>query len=602
MRKLQRVVLSFVLVALILLTFLPRTLSLSKHWSSDEDLWMQRSQTFFFALKNGQFKETLPAYHPGVPTMWLGSLALWSTYLTNSPVKSDVEDTNFYTPAMLARVRLPITVVTGLLIWLIGFCVYRLFGKVSAVLSIALLSVEPFLLSESRRAHTDALTALFLFFSFLLWLCALESNLSRRRYIVFSGISFALACLTKSYACTLILFIPLVWVWYAKENNLCMSRMMWSVLLWLVMILATAVVFCPYMWTRVETLVLCTFGGALLLWSWRTLAKTDTPKLTHTAFEVLVGIFFVVVGYTITASAPVVTTILEKMFHAVAESHDLPKLFLGNILHNPGGIYFPVVTVVWSGVLTFPLIGVSVWNAAAQRKQKNNKMFRLTIVLVLFVLFYLIGLGIAAKKISRYLVIFLPAMSILTALGATHLARHFTRKWVGYALLVSVFLLQAVPVLRLHPYYRTYYHPVLSGKWIAENTTCITGAGLDLAADYLNAKPDAENIQVRTTWFSKDFGNYFVGDMLQRHQQTHETSHDFDYEIEYLRDKQVAGKIPRDAPENYKIHDFLRPGRNLQRELEHVVTLNGIDYVWIYRILDSPPENAPETPHENFPP
>ena len=90
--------------------------------------------------------------------------------------------------------------------------------------------------------------------------------------------------------------------------------------------------------------------------------------------------------------------------------------------------------------------------------------------------------------------------------------------------------------------------------------------------------------------------------MLQRHQQTHETSHDFDYDIEYLRDKQVGGKIPRDAPENYKIHGFLRPGRNLPRELEHVVTLNGIDYVWIYRILDFPPENASETPHENVPP
>ncbi len=218
MKERPRVVLSFVLVALLLLTFLPRTLSLSKHWASDEDLWMQRSHTFFFGLKNGKFKETLPAYHPGVPTMWLGSLALWITYLTNTPVKVDVEETNFYSPAMLALVRLPIAVVTGVLILLIGFCVYRLFGKARGMLSIAFLAVEPFLLSESRRAHTDALTALFLFLSLLLWVCALESNLSRRRYIVFSGISFALACLTKSYACTLLLFIPLVCVGYAKKK------------------------------------------------------------------------------------------------------------------------------------------------------------------------------------------------------------------------------------------------------------------------------------------------------------------------------------------------------------------------------------------------
>jgi len=564
---------------------------------------MQRSHTFFFAVQNGNFQETLPAYHPGVPTMWLGSLALWHTYLTHTPVKSNIEEMDFYTPAMLASVRLPIAVVTSLLILLIGFCAYRLFGKVTAIVSLAFLAVEPFLLSECRRVHTDALTALFLLLSLLFWLCSLESHLSRRRYIVFSGISFALACLTKSYACGFVLFIPLVWGGYAKENQMSMSRLLWSVLLWLMVILATAIVVCPYMWTRVQTLVLCLLGGGLLVWSWRTLSKTDIPKLTHTALEGLVGIFLVVVGYTLIASVPVLSPILERMFGAVKDSHDLPKLFLGSLRHNPGALYFPVVTGVWSGVLTLPLIGVAVWSAVAHRKQKKTKMVRLTGVLVLFILFYLIGLSFAAKKISRYLVIFLPAVSLLTALGAMHLAKQFKRKWAGYTLLVVVFLCQAVPVLRLHPYYLTYYHPLLSGKWVAENTTCITGGGLDIAADYLNAKPNAENIRVRATWFSKDFGNYFLGHMQQRHEPSHETSLDYDYDIEYLRDKQVAGKIPRDAPENYKIHSFLSPGIKIPREIEHVVTINGIDYVWIYRVLDSPPNgNDPETKHENVEP
>lgn len=584
MTRVKKILLPILLLGLVLLTFLPRVWSLHRHWASDENLWMDRSHAFSVAMQNGNFSETFQAYHPGVTTMWLGSLALW---MTDTATKSDAASAPFLTPERLSRIRLPIAIATGMLIFLCGFCVYRLFGGTVAVLSIAFLAVEPFLLSESRRAHTDALTALFLFLSLLLWLCYLESNLSRRSDVAFSGISFGLACLTKSYAVPFVLFVPLLLLWYRKQRNLSVARLIWSALLWLMVTLLTVLIVFPYMWTRPESLFICGIGFPLLVWSWRNVSQEEPTQLTRTRVEGLWWLLLTLVACAIAASAP----IFNMMFTAITLAHNLPKLFLGEIYHNPGWRYFPVVSVVWSGVLTLPLIGVSVWNAAAQREQKNNKMFRFTIVLALFVLFFLIGLSCVAKKISRYLVIFLPAMSVLTALGATHLAQHFTRKWVGYALLVSVFLLQAVPVLRLHPYYRTYYHPLLSGKWVAENTTCITGAGLDLASDYLNAKPNAENIQVRTTWFSQDFGNYFVGDMLQRHQQTHETSPDLDYDIEYLRDKQVAGRIPVDAPENYQLPEVLDPGVKLQRELEHVVTLNGIDYVWIYRVLDSPPTN-----------
>lgn len=586
MSKLKKGLLSILLVGLVLLTFLPRVSSLSKHWASDEDLWMQRSHTFFFALQNGKFSETLPAYHPGVTTMWLGSIGLWSTYISDSPVANEITPAYFFTPTILARVRLPIAILTGVLIFLVGFCVYRLFGGTIAVLSIAFLAVEPFLLSESRRVHTDALTALFLILSMILWIYYLETNLSRKRDVVFSGISFALACLTKSHALGFLLFLPLLFVWYLKQRNLSVARLLWSALLWLMVTLLTTLAVCPYMWSRPQSIVLCGFGSILLLWSWRSLRKATPAQLTHTALEVLFGLFIVVIGFAIAAWAP----ILEEMFSALTGAHNLPKLFLGDIRHNPGGLYFPVIVCVWSGLLTLPLIGVSVYGAWRERNLTDNKTFRITVVLIVFILFYLLGLSLVAKKISRYLVIFLPAVSVLTALGATHLAQHFTRKWVGYALLVSVFLFQAVPLLRLHPYYRTYYHPLFSGKWVAENTTCITGAGLDFAADYLNAKPNAENLLVRTTWFSKDFESYFVGNTLQRHHHTETTSRDFDYEIEYLRDKQVMGEIPIDAPDNYQIHAFLRPGIKIPSELEHIVTLNGIDYVWIYRVLESPPE------------
>ena len=548
---------------------------------------MRRSHSFSVAMQNGKFSETFQAYHPGVTTMWLGSLALWTT---DSDLNSSTSSEPFFTPERLSQIRLPIAIATGVLIFLCGFCVYRLFGGTVAALSIAFLAVEPFLLSESRRAHTDALTALFLFLSLLLWLCYLENKMSRRSDVVLSGISFGLACLTKSHASAFLLFMPLLLIWYTQQRNLPVVRLLWSTLLWGMATLLTVLMCFPYMWERPQFLLLCGMVGVLLLWSWKNTSKAPPMPLTHTAFELFLLLLLAVIVCAVAAFIP----IFKAMFWALTEAHEYPKVFLGDIRYNPGGLYFPVVVCIWSGLLTLPLMGVSVYGAWCERNRTDNKTFCMTVVLIVFILFYLLGLSLVAKKISRYLVIFLPAVSVLTALGATHLAQHFTRKWVGYALLVSVFLFQAVPVLQLHPYYRTYYHPLLSGKWVAENTTCITGAGLDLAADYLNAKPDAGELWVRITWISQDFGRYFVGNTLQRHRHTETNSRDFDYDIEYLRDKQVTGKIPRDASANYQLPENLRPGIKIPRELEHVVTLNGIDYVWIYRVLDSPHEK----PHE----
>lgn len=573
---------AILLLGLVLLTFLPRVLSLDRHWASDETLWMGRSRAFSFAMQSGKFSETAQAYHPGVTTMWLGSLALW---MIDTTAKNDASSTPFLTPERLSRIRLPIAIATGILIFLCGFCVYRLFGGTVAVLSIAFLAVEPFLLSESRRAHTDALTALFLFLSLLLWLCYLEANQARRRDVILSGISFGLACLTKSHASAFLLFIPLLLVWYIKQRDLSVARLLWSTLLWLMGTLLTVLIVFPYMWQRPQFLLLCGMVGVLLVWSWKNTSKRGPAQLTHTASEVLFGLLLAVIGCTVAAFIPIV----KSMFWALTDAHEFPKVFLGAIRYNPGWLYFPVVVCVWSGLLTLPLIGFAMSGAWSRRNLKDDKTFRITVVLAVFTLFYLFGLSLAAKKISRYLIIFLPAISILTALGATHLAKQFKREWIGYTLIVSVFVLQAVPVLRLHPYYRTYYHPLLSGTWVAENTTCITGAGLDLAADYLNAKPNAEKLWVRVTWISKDFGRYFAGNTLQRHHHTETNSRDFDYDIEYLRDKQLAGIIPADAPENYQGHDLLRPGAKLSRlpEPEHVIRLNGINYVWIYRVIDS---------------
>ncbi|MDE0554098.1 MAG: hypothetical protein OXI24_07790, partial [Candidatus Poribacteria bacterium] len=101
---------------LVLLTFLPRMLSLSAHWSSDESTWMLRSRTFIIALEQGRFADTLTAYHPGVTTTWLGGLAIRKAAGQRSISELFTQTDRFLTTQMLARLRFPIAVLSGALI------------------------------------------------------------------------------------------------------------------------------------------------------------------------------------------------------------------------------------------------------------------------------------------------------------------------------------------------------------------------------------------------------------------------------------------------------------------------------------------------------
>ncbi|MYK16632.1 phospholipid carrier-dependent glycosyltransferase, partial [Candidatus Poribacteria bacterium] len=263
---------------LVLLTFLPRMLSLSAHWSSDESTWMLRSRTFIIALEQGRFADTLTAYHPGVTTTWLGGLAIRKAAGQRSISELFTQTDRFLTTLMLARLRFPIAVLSGALILIIGLLLYRLFGASLAAVGTLFLAIEPFLLAESRRVHTDALTSEFLFLTLLLWLCYLESEPQRRRDLVLSGICFGLACLTKSHAGAFLLFLPFLFFWYVKQRRLSGAKMLMSTIFFCAVALLTTLIVWPYLWTVTfgnrlicPLLFIGCFG--LLFWSGRKLAK-----------------------------------------------------------------------------------------------------------------------------------------------------------------------------------------------------------------------------------------------------------------------------------------------------------------------------------------
>ena len=576
------VIISVFLLFLVLLTFLPRLSSLSAHWASDEFLWMERSRTFLSAIKTQEFSKTYIAYHPGITTCWLGSMAIWYKSQRDGLSESWLhDDDNFLTPEMLASIRFPVGVVTGILILLAGILIYRLFGRTTACLGTLFLAVEPFLLAESRRAHTDALTSLFLFLALLLWLCYLENERLRRGDLVLSGISFGLACLSKSVACAFLLFLPFLLGWYIIYRNVPWAKLIWSALLWMMSTLMTVIVVWPYMWTATFQIwnipifpILFIGCGVILVWCGRKLSSNIVSVLTRIELPILAYGLFVTTGALVSS----IPHVVDAMHWAVTEANAVPTLFLGEIRYNPGMLYFPVMWFVWSTPLTFPLIGFAVYRVWQQRNCRQH-MFSVVIVLGLFVLFYLVGLTIASKKISRYIVVFLPVVSLLTTLGVVEAVALFKKKRWKLVFLAVLIMLQIAPILRLHPYYRTYYYPLLSGKWVATNTSSITGAGLSLAADYLNSLPSAPQLHVRLSPFSGDMISYLTKNTSPQESDT------YDYEVEHLYDRQILGPSMDPPPKDAHQEGKWNPTGEDARELEHVVRLNGIDYVWIYRIL-----------------
>lgn len=225
----------FVVFGLFLLVCVPRVLSLKAHWASDEARWLRRSAHFMSAVKKGQFSETLIAYHPGVTTMWLAGLR---TFFTESRV--DVEN--------LALARGFIGSVISVGIGIACLLLYKLFGQWVALAAFACLVYSPLFLAQTRRVHTDALATTFILLTVLLFLRYCQ-NRQHHRYLIFSGVTFGLALLSKSYAFILLPWIPLCLFLLREKRTGGFGTDLASWLCFLNCTALTVLAFWPVFWT-----------------------------------------------------------------------------------------------------------------------------------------------------------------------------------------------------------------------------------------------------------------------------------------------------------------------------------------------------------------
>ncbi|MCC6455245.1 MAG: glycosyltransferase family 39 protein [Caldilineaceae bacterium] len=538
-------------LGLALLLWLPRGLALDHFVAVDERSWLTRSGNFYLALATGDLASTYQSYHPGVTTMWLGMLGyLWQYpgYPADAiasgtgqitSMSEGIEDT------LVAHGHLPMTLLAAgrmfmvlaiVALLLVAFWLAMdLLGWLPALTGLILLGFEPMGLGLTRMLHVDGLSSALMLVSvlaFMRFYAPTPAIAGRWRDLILSGGMAGLAWLTKSPALVLgpmallIVGIDLLRRWHTQRRlpAATLGRTVRVFALWGGMAALIFVLCWPSMWVRPIANIQAIFSAA----------------------------------------------------EEYAEESNQKIFFNGEIiLDDPGALFYPL-TYVWH-VTPITLIGLGLaLIAGVVGLRRRSPLWQSTAILLLYALIFTTLMTFGSKKIERYL---LPAyfpLALIAAVGWNALTRALggmsaNGLWSRWLLPLAL-ATHAALILPHFPYYFTFYNPLLGGNARAPEVLMIgLGEGLDEAARYLNAKPNAEQLRVASWYRGGSFNFIFRGQDLNL-----DRFFEADYAVIYIHQWQ------RQAPDARMMAYFA------QLTPEYTVKLHGLDYASVYDLRDAP--------------
>jgi hypothetical protein len=184
---------------------------------------------------------------------------------------------------------------------------------------------------------------------------------------------------------------------------------------------------------------------------------------------------------------------------------------------------------------------------------------------------------IGEKKQDRYFLPVYPWLSLIAAFGLVSLIRFQDRFTFPVPrvriLILLVLLVNGSLVYSGFPYYFTYFNPLLGGaRGAAKAVTVGWGEGLDQAAASLNQNTTPAQTRV-ASWYESTFAPFYRGPSISYSKEKGKALAG-DYVIFYIN--QTQRRFPDDIFFEYFENRF---------EPEKIITLKGIDYVWIYPSL-----------------
>jgi 4-amino-4-deoxy-L-arabinose transferase-like glycosyltransferase len=555
-----------------LLALAVRLPGLGTFFTADEFLWVSRSREFLGGLLSADFTCvnlltsqpvsglacTLRTGHPGVITMWTGSLGIvlrWLAaggghslldYVRSMPV-DPVEQ------GIIAPVRLPTAVITSLFVVAFYGLLARLLDRRAAVLAALLLALDPFHIALSRVLHHDALATTFMTLSALTMFIYFGQQ-AKHRWLLLSGGLAGLGLLSKSPALYLIPFVLLIGGWRALA-----------------------------IWLQGQAPFVQVLRRALLDWAAWSIAFAAVFVACWPAMWVL--------------PVNALLTIFAIGSKYASGGHAKGDFFMGTVASNPGPLFYPYTWLVRTGpwvmlgLVAALLAGLAAWRYRPAASGPDNWRQRLawlapapqggvlrwTPWILAYVFFFLVFMTIGEKKQDRYL---LPVYPLLIALAGAGLGQgiDFLKslkimnrpQLSAYGLPLAVLVTQLLLVLPHYPYYFTYFNPLLGGlPQAAQTVTVGWGEGLDQAAAYLNQKPDAGQLRV-SAWYESTFAPFFRGTTIPYSDQKGKALAG-KYIVFYINQQQ------RQFPDT-ELWRYV----NDHSAVDKVISVEGVPYIWIY--------------------
>jgi len=557
--------------------WVPRGLQLGKFVTADEPLWLERSANFYCALSKGALANTFQREHPGVTTMWAGTLGfLWQApdYKLNCP---DAMGREGHEVVFRARDLNAIDLLTGgrffivlgitLVLGLVFLYARHLFGIGPAFVGVWLVALDPFFLAHSRLLHLDGLLSSFMLLSLLAFTSYLRWR--RRRDLIVSGLVAGLSWLAKSPGFFLIPFVgmlALIDSW--KLVNPCCGL----------------------------GIVQRNTGG--LGHKVKGLFEFMKPLVTWCVLGALV--FFTFWPAMWVDPVGTLSQVFDLATEYAGEGHGNALLFNGMLIDDgrlgAEFFYFYPLTYLWRAtpVTLFGLLAAIfafIFKLDLLAPKENRQT---GIALALFVILFTIFMSLGTKKFDRYLLPVYPVLDLIAGVGWISIVNWlkkalFSKRLTGnhtalvarilpLVLLGVVFCGQLLVAWLTFPYYFSYYNPLMGGSRKAPEVMQIGwGEGLDQAARYLNEKQDAEALTVFSWYETGCFSYLFKGISHQiptQYAWDQDEIADFfaaDYVVVYIHQWQR------------KMAEHLLDYLSLQVP-EHSIWINGLEYARIYRL------------------
>ncbi len=553
-------------LAIFVVAFVPRALGLDSFIVIDEARWVYRSAFFWRAILAGNFAQAsaeaatpgIETLAPGVPVMWLGGLGLttkyWadsarpvenlSDYLALVPEKTEKISLDFY-----AWTRRPFILLASLFLVSFYLLLSRLIRPAAALLAALLLAFDPFFTGLSRLVHNDMTVCIAINLSLLTLLSYHRPGPVKRSRsfggLLLSGLLAGLALATKPTALYLFVFAAVFllfengWPRYWADWR----RAVTEGIVWGGVALVTVIAIWPALWAAPGETLKPVFSGSGL-------ESEEDPSLLPYLDDPVpqLGFLFYPINWVFKSTLPLLIGLMGLLVGIKRGWFKQPPA------DEPGG---PAGSSTPASDLASPPTWWTVkWLA------------------IFVVLFYLL-LVPADTRDLRYASPTFPGLYALAAAGVLALMDKLGAKMTGIPRLstTSLYVLGSALLLAIQlisaaiyfPYYFNYLNPVVGGRWLAPHLIKVgSGEGLDHMAFYLNQKPNVRDLTVATSLWDT-FVPFYEGRYTKAHYKE-----EADYIIIYLR--QIQNRNP--FPEFWPYFAARTP--------EYVVTLAGLDYVWLY--------------------